>query len=78
MNNVVANFEFLSKKVKLSIKELNQEMSKEKRTELLGYQDRLMDSLFEEIDKISESGQLETMESLLSELEEIKRLATAK
>ena len=76
MNNVVANFEFLSKKVKLSIKELNQEMSKEKRTELLGYQDRLMDSLFEEIDKISESGQLETMESLLSELEEIKRLAT--
>ena len=76
MNNVVANFEFLSKKVKLSIEELNQEMSKEKRTELLGYQDRLMDSLFEEIDKISESGQLETMESLLSELEEIKRLAT--
>tara|TARA_Y100000590_G_scaffold466191_1_gene640790 strand:+ start:239 stop:472 length:234 start_codon:yes stop_codon:yes gene_type:complete len=76
MNNVVANFEFLSKKVKLSIKELNQEMSKEKRAELLEYQDRLMDSLFEEIDKISESGQLETMESLLSELEEIKRLAT--
>ena len=76
MNNVVANFEFLSKKVKLSIEELNQEMSKEKRTELLGYQDRLMDSLFEEINKISESRQLETMESLLSELEEIKRLAT--
>ena len=76
MNNVVANFEFLSKKVKLSIEELNQEMSKEKRAELLEYQDRLMDSLFEEINKISESRQLETMESLLSELEEIKRLAT--
>ena len=76
MNTVIANFEFLSKKVKLSIKELNQEMSKEKRAELLEYQDRLMDSLFEEIDKIRESGQLETMESLLSELEEIKRLAS--
>ena len=73
MNNVVETFEFLSKKVKLSIKELNQEMSKEKRAELLEYQDRLMDSLFEEIDKIRESGQLETMESLLSELEEIRR-----
>ena len=76
MNNVVANFEFLSKKVKLSIQELNQPLTKEKRAELLEYQDRLMDSLFEEIDKIRESGQLETMESLLSELEEIKRLAT--
>ena len=76
MNNVVANFEFLSKKVKLSIQELDQPLTKEKRAELLEYQDRLMDSLFEEIDKIRESGQLETMESLLSELEEIKRLAT--
>ena len=76
MNNVVANFEFLCKKVKLSIQELDQPLTKEKRAELLEYQDRLMDSLFEEIDKISESGQLETMESLLSELEEIKRLAS--
>ena len=76
MNNVVANFEFLSKKVKLSIQELDQPLTKEKRAELLEYQDRLMDSLFEEIDKIRESGQLETMESLLSELEEIKRLVT--
>jgi len=73
MNNVVANFEFLSKKVKLSIQELDQPLTKEKRAELLEYQDRLMDSLFEEIDKIRESGQLETMESLLSELEEIRR-----
>jgi len=73
MNNVVANFEFLCKKVKLSIQELDQPLTKEKRAELLEYQDRLMDSLFEEIDKIRESGQLETMESLLSELEEIRR-----
>ena len=73
MNNVVANFEFLCKKVKLSIQELDQPLTKEKRAELLEYQDRLMDSLFEEIDKIRESGQLETMESLLTELEEIRR-----
>ena len=73
MNNVVANFEFLSKKVKLSIQELNQDMSKAKRAELLEYQDRLMDSLFEESGKIRETGELESMENLLSELEEVRR-----
>ena len=52
MSNVVSNLEFLVKKIKLSIQELNQDMSKAKRTELLEYQDRLMDSLFEESGKI--------------------------
>ena len=76
MNNVVETFEFLSKKVKLSIEELNQPLAKSKRAELIEYQDRLMDSLFEEVDKIRESGDVETLESLLSELKEIERLAT--
>ena len=76
MNNVVETFEFLSKKVKLSIEELNQPLTKSKRLELIEYQDRLMDSLFEEVDKIRESGDVETLESLLSELKEIERLAT--
>ena len=76
MNNVVETFEFLSKKVKLSIEELNQPLTKSKREELIEYQDRLMDSLFEEVDKIRESGDVETLESLLSELKEIERLAT--
>ena len=76
MNNVVETFEFLSKKVKLSIEELNQPLTKSKREELIEYQDRLMDSLFEEVDKIRESGDVETLESLLSKLKEIERLAT--
>ena len=76
MNNVVETFDFLSKKVKLSIEELNQPLAKSKREELIEYQDRLMDSLFEEVDKIRESGDVETLESLLTKLQEIERLAS--
>ena len=76
MNNVVETFDFLYKKVKLSIQELNQPLTKSKRLELIEYQDKLMDFLFEEVDKIRESGDVETLESLLSKLEDIQRLAT--
>ena len=76
MNNVVETFDFLYKKVKLSIEELNQPLTKSKTEELIEYQDRLMDSLFEEVDKIRESGDIETLESLLSKIKEIERLAT--
>ena len=76
MNNVVETFDFLYKKVKLSIEELNQPLTKSKSEELIEYQDRLMDSLFEEVDKIRESGDIETLESLLSKIKEIERLAT--
>ena len=76
MNNVVETFELLSKKVKLSIEELNQPLTKSKREELIEYQDRLMDFLFEEVDKIGESGDVETLESLLTKLQEIERLAS--
>lgn len=76
MNNVVETFDFLYKKVKLSIQELNQPLTKSKRLELIEYQDKLMDFLFEEVDKIRESGDVETLESLLSKLKEIERLAT--
>ena len=76
MNNVVETFDFLYEKVKLSIKELKQPLTKSKREELIEYQDRLMDFLFEEVDKIRESKDVKTLESLLSKLEDIKRLAT--
>ena len=76
MNNVVETFDFLSKKVKLSIQELDQPLTKLKRAEHIEHQDRLMDSLFEEVDKIRDSQDVETLESLLSELKEIKRLAS--
>ena len=76
MNNIVETFDFLYEKVKLSILELNQPLTKSKRSELIEYQDRLMDFLFEEVNKIRESEDVETMESLLSKLKEIQRLAT--
>ena len=76
MNNVVETFDFLYEKVKLSIQELNQPLSKSKRSELIEYQDRLMDFLFEEVDKIRESGDIETLESLLSKLKDIQRVTT--
>ena len=76
MNNVVETLDFLYKKVKLSIKELKKPLTKSKREELIEYQDRLMDSLFEEVDKIREAGDIETLGSLLSKLKEIERLAT--
>tara|TARA_Y200000002_G_C22659685_1_gene655154 strand:+ start:372 stop:614 length:243 start_codon:yes stop_codon:yes gene_type:complete len=76
MNNVVETFDFLYEKVKLSIQELNQPLTKSKRSELIEYQDRLMEFLFEEVDKIRESGDVETLESLLSKLKDIQRLAT--
>ena len=76
MNNVVETFDFLYEKVKLSIQELNQPLTKSKRSELIEYQDKLMDFLFEEVDKIRELGDVETMESLLSKLKDIQKLAT--
>ena len=76
MNNVVETIDFLYEKVKLNIQELNQPLTKLKRSELIEYQDRLMEFLFEEVDKIRESGDVETLESLLSKLEDIQRLAT--
>ena len=76
MNNVVETFDFLYEKVKLSIQELNQPLTKSKRSELIEYQDRLMEFLFKEVDKIRESGDVETLESLLSKLKDIQRLAT--
>ena len=76
MSNVVETFDFLYKKVKLSIKELKQPLTKSKREELIEYQDRLMEFLFEEVDKIRESGDVATLESLVSKLEDIQELAT--
>ena len=72
MSNVVSNLEFLVKKIKLSKEELNQDMSESKRAELLEYQDRLMDSLFEESGKIRKTNNLEDLENLLSKLEEVR------
>ena len=76
MNNVVETFDFLYEKVKLSIQELNQPLTKSKRSELIEYQDRLMEFLFEEVDKLYGSTDIEVLERQLAKLEEIRRLAT--
>jgi len=73
MNKVTPNIDFLTKKVLRSKEELNQDMSESKRTELLEYQDRLMDSLFEESARIRKAKDPEEMECLLTRLEEIRR-----
>ncbi len=75
MNNVVETFDFLYEKVKLSIQELNQPLTKSKRLELIEYQDRLMDFLFEELDKLYGSTDIEVLERQLAKLKEIRRLA---
>ena len=72
MNKVTTNIDFLTKKVLRSKEELNQDMSESKRAELLEYQDRLMDSLFEESDRITKTKKLEEMEYLLTRLKEIR------
>lgn len=75
MNNVVETFDFLYEKVKLSIQELNQPLTKSKRSELIEYQDRLMEFLFEEVDKLCGSTDIEVLERQLAKLKEIRRLA---
>ena len=72
MNKVTPNIDFLTKKVLRSKEELNKDMSKPQRAELLEYQDRLMDSLFEESDRITKTKNLEEMEYLLTRLKEIR------
>jgi len=72
MNKVTPNIDFLTKKVLRSKEELNQNMSVSKRAELLEYQDRLMDSLFEESARIRKTKDSEEMECLLTRLEEIR------
>jgi hypothetical protein len=72
MNKVTPNIDFLTKKVLRSKEELNQDMSESKRAELLEYQDRLMDSLFEESARIRNTKDPEAMECLLTRLEEIR------
>ena len=68
MGTVITTIDFLTKKIQLSIEELGQETNELKRYELLDYQDRLMDSLFEESEKISKKNDLEAMEHLLAQL----------
>ena len=51
-DNIISSVDFLVLKIERSMTELGQEMSKSKRTELFKYQDRLVDFLMEETEKV--------------------------
>ena len=77
MNNVVSAVDFLVLKIERSMTELGQERSKGRRAELFKYQDRLVDFLMEETEKVSQTKDLEQIENALSKLEFLRREATS-
>ena len=75
--NIISAVDFLTLKIERSMTELGQEMSKGKRTKLFKYQDRLVDFLMEETEKVRQTKDLEQIENALSKLEFLRREATA-
>jgi len=76
-DNIISAVDFLVLKIERSMTELGQEMSKSKRAELFKYQDRLVDSLMEESEKIRQTKDLEQIEDALAKLKLLRREATA-
>ena len=74
-DNIISSVDFLVLKIERIMSELKQEVSK--RAELFKYQDRLMDSLMEESEKIRQTKDLEQIEDALSKLKFLRREATA-
>ena len=75
--NIISAVDFLTLKIERSMTELGQEMSKGKRTELFKYQDRLVDFLMEETEKVRQTKDLEQIENALSKLKFLRREATS-
>ena len=76
-SNIISVVDFLVLKIERIMSELKQGVSKSKRAELFKYQDRLMDSLMEESEKIRQTKDLEQIEYALSKLKFLRREATA-
>ena len=76
-DNIISAVDFLTLKIERSMTELGQEMSKGKRTELFKYQDRLVDFLMEETEKVRQTKDLEQIENALSKLKFLRREATS-
>ena len=76
-HNIISAVDFLTLKIERSMTELGQEMSKGKRTELFKYQDRLVDFLMEETEKVRQTKDLEQIENALSKLKFLRREATS-
>ena len=75
--NTISAVDFLTLKIERNMSELKQGVSKSKRAELFKYQDRLMDSLMEESEKVRQTKDLEQIENALSKLEFLRREATS-
>ena len=76
-DNTISAVDFLTLKIERSMTELGQEMSKSKRTELFKYQDRLVDFLMKETEKVRQSKDLEQIENALSKLKFLRQEATS-
>ena len=76
-SNIISVVDFLVLKIERSMSELKQGVGKSKRAELFKCQDRLMDSLMEESEKIRQTKDLEQIEYALSKLKFLRREATA-
>ena len=76
-DNIVSAVDFLVLKIERSMTELGQEMSKGKRTELFKYQDRLVDFLMKETEKVRQTKDLEQIENALSKLKFLRLEATS-
>ena len=76
-DNTISAVDFLTLKIERSMTELGQEMSKSKRTELFKYQDRLVDFLMKETEKVRQTKDLEQIENALSKLKFLRREATS-
>ena len=76
-DNIISAVDFLVLKIERIMSELKQGVGKSKRAELFKCQDRLMDSLMEESEKIRQTKDLEQIEDALSKLKFLRREATA-
>ena len=75
--NIISAVDFLTLKIERSMTDLGQEISKDKRTELFKYQDRLVDFLMKETEKVRQTKDLEQIENALSKLKFLRREATS-
>ena len=76
-DSITSAVDFLTLKIERSMTELGQEMSKSKRTELFKYQDRLVDFLMKETEKVRQTRDLEQIKNALSKLKFLRREATS-
>ena len=76
-NNIVSTVDFLVKKIEKNNAEFSRSTTVSKHKEIAKHQDRLVDFLMEETEKVSQTKDLEQIENALSKLEFLRREATS-